>query len=171
MRVPGQVKSEEVKSEGAHLDVGVLLLEQLAGARVEGGGDVDEERALEGGAGLVVDGVVAGLGGVQDDAGGVVDVEDRDVAGGARGLDVHRMVVGSAVHCSSFIRASASLVLGRMTASCCSLWVQPGRASMGAQASPKETCWRASPMSHRMFPEKARLYMQAEPYGTRAGGA
>ena len=132
-------------SEGAHLDVGVLLLEQLAGAGVEGGGDVDEQRALEGGAGLVVDGVVAGLGGVQDDAGGVVDVEDRDVAGRAGGLYMHRMVVGSAVHCSRSIIVSALLMVGSRSTSCCSLCVQ-------------------SVHCHH-------LSMQAEPHCSRAGRA
>ena len=63
---------------------------------------------LEGGAGLVVDGVVAGLGGVQRHAHGVVDVKHCDVAGGACGLDVHCMIAGSTVHCSSSTSSSES---------------------------------------------------------------
>lgn len=84
-----------------HLDIGGLLLEGLA-VLVQGRGDVDEQSALEGGAGLVVDGVVAGLGRVQRHAHGVIDVEDCHITGGAGCLDVDRVVVGSAVHCSTF---------------------------------------------------------------------
>lgn len=44
-----------------HLNVRVLLLQELP-ALVQGRGDIDEKRPLEGCAGLIVDGVVAGLG-------------------------------------------------------------------------------------------------------------
>ena len=91
-----------------YLDIRVLLLQELP-VLAQGRGDIDEEGALEGGAGLVVDGVVAGLGGVQRHAQRVVDVEHRDVAGGPGGLDVHCVVVCAAVHCSMPSIASVSL--------------------------------------------------------------
>ncbi len=54
---------------------------------------------LKGCAGLVVDGVVAGRGWVQRHADGVIYVKHCDIAGAACGLDVHCVIVGSAVNC------------------------------------------------------------------------
>ncbi len=81
------------------LNLGVLLLQEVAIA-INGWRDVDEQGSLEVGAGPVVDGLLAGLGGVGDCSVERSDVEDCHITGAACGLDVNSLGWSSAVHCT-----------------------------------------------------------------------
>lgn len=82
------------------LDLGVLLLQEVAIA-INCRRDVDEQGSLEDGTRLVVDGLLARLGGVGHGSVQRGDVEDCHVAGAACSLDVHSLNGRSAVHCTT----------------------------------------------------------------------
>lgn len=80
------------------LNLGVLLLQEVAVA-IDGWRDVNEQGSLKDGAGLVVDGLLAWLGGVGHCSVERSDVEHCNVTGAACGLDVHGLGRRPAVHC------------------------------------------------------------------------